>query len=392
MISAIIRNNTNHSMETFSIAFDDPDFDESSYQKQMAELLRTEHHTVNISSSLIGQVFPEVIWHCEIPVLRTSPGPMYLLSKLVHENQFKVVLTGEGADEFLAGYDIFKEDRIRRFWAQEPDSKKRKLLFGKIYQDIQGLSQTNPGFLTAFFGQSLLETGCPEYSHLLRWHNTMRTRRFFSDNMRQAVPNWDQGLEAKGEALSIPYPSDFMQWHPLHRAQYLEITIFLSQYLLSSQGDRMTMANAVEGRYPFLDYRVVEFCNNLPPNFKLRGLTEKYLLKRLARQWIPAEIWKRPKKPYRAPIQECFFAEASDAQNYVDELLSPAQIQATGYFNPDAVGHLIHKAKRGLKLSETDNMALVGIISTQLTHQLFISDFRIPRPLSDDENIKICTR
>jgi asparagine synthase (glutamine-hydrolysing) len=391
-ISAIIRNFSHNSLDTFSITFSDPAFDESSYQKQMAEFLGTKHHIVQVSSYLLGQVFPQVIWHCEIPILRTSPAPMFLLSRLVHDHHFKVVMTGEGADEFLAGYDIFKEDRIRRFWAQEPNSLKRPLLLGKIYQDIQGLSQISQGFLTAFFRQGLLETGRPDYSHLLRWHNTRRTRRFFSANIQQAFPDWEQGLEAQVEVLNIPYPSDFMQWHPLHRAQYLETSIFLSQYLLSSQGDRMTMANAVEGRYPFLDYRVVEFCNLLPPNFKLRGLTEKFLLKQLALQWIPGEISKRLKRPYRAPIQPCFFPEDTDAQDYVDELLSPAQIQAMGYFNPDVVGHLVQKAKQGLKLSETDNMALVGIISTQLTHQLFISNFCMPRPLSDDEDIKICTR
>lgn len=391
-VAAIIRNFTHSRLDTFSITFNDPAYDESFYQQQMAHFLGTDHHIFHTTDAIIGDVFPQVIWHSEVPILRTSPAPMFLLARLVHDHHIKVVLTGEGADEFLAGYDIFKEDRIRRFWSQDPTSLNRSRLLGKLYPDIQELSQTSRAFLTAFFGQRLAETGRPDYSHLLRWQNTSRAMRFFSDDLRSAVADWDQRIAMHGESLGIPFPSDFMQWHPLNRAQYLEISIFLSQYLLSSQGDRMSMAHAVEGRYPFLDYRLVEFCNHLPPNFKLRGLSEKYILKRLASQWIPAEISRRPKRPYRAPTQRCFFPENIAGPEYVDEMLSPAQIKSTGYFNPNAVSHLIRKVRQGARLGETDNMALVGILSTQLTHQLFITNFHSPGMLSRADDVKIITK
>jgi len=151
----------------------------------------------------------------------------------------------------------------------------------------------------------------------------------------------------------------------------------------------MSMAHAVEGRYPFLDYRLVEFCNHLPPNFKLRGLSEKYILKRLASKWIPAEISRRPKRPYRAPTQSCFFPADESVPEYVNEMLSPAQLNSTGYFNPTAVSHLVRKVRQGARLGETDNMALVGILSTQLTHQLFVTNFPSPEMLSKAENVKI---
>jgi asparagine synthase (glutamine-hydrolysing) len=102
-------------------------------------------------------------------------------------------------------------------------------------------------------------------------------------------------------------PSEFAGWSPLAQAQYLEISVFMAEYLLSSQGDRVGMAHSVEGRFPFLDHRVVEFCNQLPPHLKLRGLTEKYLLKQAVRDLLPEEIWRRPKRPYRAPIHRSFF-------------------------------------------------------------------------------------
>jgi asparagine synthase (glutamine-hydrolysing) len=119
-------------------------------------------------------------------------------------------------------------------------------------------------------------------------------------------------------------------------------------------------------------------------------LTEKYLLKRLAQEWIPDEIWRRPKRPYRAPIQRSFFNEAS--LDYVHELLSTKAIQQIGLFKPAAVQQLVNKAKRSNRLSETDEMALVGILSSQLVYTQFIEDFKFQPSISDSENIKIISR
>ena len=150
------------------------------------------------------------------------------------------------------------------------------------------------------------------------------------------------------------------------------------------------MAHSVEGRFPFLDHRLVEFCNQIPPQHKLYGLTEKYLLKKLAQEWLPEEIWKRPKRPYRAPIHRSFFNDA--CLDYVHELLSPELIQQAGLFKPNAVRQLINKAKQVNRLSETDEMALVGILSSQLVFTQFIEDFNKNPPLSDSEDIKIISR
>ncbi len=199
-------------------------------------------------------------------------------------------------------------------------------------------------YLRAFFGKGLSQVDNPYYSHIIRWEDTARTKRFFSNEQQQAIE------QRKIENLPVPIPSDFMKWHPLHRAQYLEITVFLSQYLLSSQGDRVAMANSVEGRFPFLDYRVVEFCNRLPPGLKLRGLTEKYLLKRLARRWLPDDIWRRPKRPYRAPIHRSFFNPV--AAEYVYDLLSDDALLDAGLFKPAAVRQLASKVENGASLAK----------------------------------------
>lgn len=380
--TAIIRNFTRNSLETFSIAFSDPGYDESIFQQRMAEFLGTNHHVVFTRHADIGKVFPEVIWHTETPILRTSPAPMFLLSEMVHEHGLKVVLTGEGADEFLGGYDIFKEARIRHFWSRQPSSNHRPRLLEQLYPDIASLPNSH-SYLASFFGDGLLETGSPDYSHQIRWKTTRRCKRFFSEELHEQVRR-----EAGSTRQAIVYPYGFMSWDPLSRAQYLESTIFLSQYLLSSQGDRMGMAHSVEGRFPFLDYRVVEFANRLPPHLKLFGLDEKYLLKKLASQWLPREISSRVKRPYRAPIHKSFFNEEN--YPYVRELLSPEYLQSAGLFNGQAVSQLVQKLDAGKRLGETDDMALAGILSSQLVFHQFVDNYNMPAPLSEHDDVKIC--
>ena len=382
LIAALIRQAGQNRLDTFSISFSDPQFDESGFQQQMAKFLGTDHQVVHATHADIGRIFPEVIWHTETPIMRTSPAPMFLLSRLVQDRNYKVVLTGEGADEFLGGYDIFKEAKVRRFWARQPASTCRPRLFQKLYPDIQGLGGSGSAMLAAFFREGLTGVEAPDYSHAIRWRNTRRTRRFFSADLNEMVRR-----DPTGGRHPVYYPPEFSQWGPLERSQYLEISIFLSQYLLSSQGDRMGMAHSVEGRFPFLDYRVVEFCNRLPARMKLRGLQEKYLLKQLGRECLPPEIWRRAKRPYRAPIHRSFFNDAPS--DYVREILGPAALRAAGLFNPLGVSQLVAKIESNRPVSETDEMALVGIISSQLIHQQFVSGFRCAPALGDGDDIKV---
>ena len=385
MIAAIVRRLGGSKLDTFSIAFSDSQYDERDFQRRMARFLGTDHQVVQATHADIGRVFPEVVWHMETPVMRTSPAPMYLLSKLVRAQNYKVVLTGEGADEFLAGYDIFKEAMIRRFWARRPHSAWGPLLLRRIYPDVAGLSGVGPSYLAAFFGGRLGDVEDPYFSHAIRWRNNRRTHRFFSDELRSAVD-----IERGADGSLPPLPRGFEKWHPLSQAQYLEISVFLSQYLLSSQGDRPAMGHSIEGRFPFLDVRVVEFCNRLPPRLKLHGLTEKFLLREAARDWLPDEICQRGKRPYRAPIHRSFFnAETPD---YVREMLGPGEIKAAGLFKPGAVAGLVARIDQGNPLGESDDMALAGILSTQLFHRQFIRDFRLAAPLAESDDVKVVDR
>ncbi len=347
----------------------------------MAAFLGTNHHVVHASHDDIGRAFPEVVWHTETPVLRTAPVPMFLLSRLVRDSGYKVVLTGEGADELLAGYDIFREAKIRRFWARRPESRMRPGLLKRIYPDIGGLSQAGAAFLQAFFRRGLLEIEAPGYSHAIRWRNTARLHRLFSPELLSAV---NMGA-ADGEP-TWPLPVPAIGW--LERAQHLEISGFMSQYLLSSQGDRMAMAHSVEGRFPFLDHRVADYCAKLPSRLKLRGLTDKYLLRKVAADWLPPAVCRRAKRPYRAPIHRSLLNTGS--RDYLGDLLSPGALASAGYFRPQAVAGLLRKMRNGTRVSETDEMALAGVVSTQLWHEQFVSRPMEGAALPDGSHVKVC--
>lgn len=376
--AALVHHYTGNRLETFSIAFTDEAFDESEFQYRMADHLGTSHNLITCSHEDIGRVFPDVIWHTETPIMRTSPAPLFLLSKLVNDHNFKVVLTGEGADEFLGGYNIFKEAKIRRFWARQPESAIRPLLLHKLYPYIGGLQ--NEAYLRKFFGQGLEDVTAADYSHAIRWRNTSRTKRVFAPEFKGGIPELSP-LE------QIALPEGFADWNGIAKAQWLEITIFLAEYLLCSQGDRMGMAHSVEGRFPFLDHRVVEFAAQLPPQYKIRGLDEKHILKQAMRDLLPDEIWNRPKRPYRAPIHKSFFPGGQPV-DWVAEIMSPASIEAAGVFNPQAVQGLQKKIARVGQLGETDDMTLAGVLSTQLVYRQFVADFELKTPI-DAANDKI---
>jgi asparagine synthase (glutamine-hydrolysing) len=367
IITALVKKYHNNDLITFSVAFEDKHYDESSYQQQMVKFLNTDHRIVTANYGNIGSYFPEVIKYAEKPLIRTAPAPLFILSKLVRENNIKVVLTGEGADEVFGGYNIFKEDKIRRFWAKFPESRMRPELLNSIYPYINNNPQSKL-FWQLFFKKQLTKTDNPYYSHLLRWENTSYIKRFFNKDFTAQFDDTSQIYDPLDNYLD----PDMIRWHPLSRAQYLEMVLFMSGYLLSSQGDRMMMGNSVEGRFPYLDYQVIEFANTIPPGFKMNVLNEKYILKKCFEHLLPASVVQRAKQPYRAPIYQCFLGESESNLSY---LFDSELIKKYGYFNPGAVNRLISKAHRsnGEPISIRDDMAMVGIASLQLLHAFYLT-------------------
>ena len=366
-IVSLINNHTNNKLRTFSIGFDDKHYDETVYQNDLIDQLNTEHSYFKCSNQDIGNTFIDTIWHTETPILRTAPVPMRILSNLVRNTKYKVVLTGEGSDEVLGGYDIFKEAKIRHFWSKFPDSEIRPLLLKRLYPYLD-MSQGN-AYLKAFFGQGIEDPKDFSFTHITRWASTSKCKEFFSSD------TIDQITENSFDAIRISLPVSFNKWHYFNRAQYIEAKSLMGGYLLCSQGDRMLMSNSIEGRFPFLDHRLIEFANQLHPKYKMKGLNEKYLLKRSMKGDLPSKIIARHKQPYRAPDITAFYNN-NMPNDYVSTFLDKNMINDYGYFDSGKVERLIKKIQRGRAIGYKDNMSLVGILSTQIWHYHFIQKYR----------------
>lgn len=366
-------------LNTFSVGFEEESYDESSFQNEAVRYFDTSHNSIVCTSAKIAETFPDIVWHCETPLMRTASAPMFLLSKLVREKGIKVVITGEGADEILGGYNIFKETKIRRFWANQPDSSFRPLLLKKLYPYLPQMKQANLHILKMFFGFKLDDIENPFYSHQLRWNNSNHITKHLTQNLKDVLKDYSPLNEIYNRL-----PKFFNSWDPVSKAQWIETTVFMSGYLLSSQGDRMALANSVEGRYPFLDYRLIEFCASLPSRYKLNGLNEKYLLKKLMKNRIPYSILNRSKQAYRAPILSVFQAE--NRPEYVDKMLSEQFINQVGIFDASSLKNVLAKIQKSGISSEIDNMLITFVVSTHLLFDQFINKKNIPFKTNDLKN------
>ncbi len=364
VLVAMIHHYGNVPLTTFSLNFNEADFDEKSYQSLLINHLKADHSHLMVKTEDIAKNFKQTIYHTESPILRTAPVPMGMLSSLVREHDFKVVLTGEGADEVLGGYDIFKEAKVRQFWSKNPDSSFRPLLLKKLYPYLNLPDSDQGTYLKRFFGESLDQPDNICFSHLPRWTTTAKAKMFYSEQLNAELSG--RSLQTMLQSL----PSTLKQMHPFNRSQYIESKSLMAGYLLNSQGDRMLSKNSVEGRFPFLDHRVIEFANRVPPKYKMKGLNEKNLLKKSMARYLPREIIHRHKQPYRAPDMKAM------SGNYLgDELrhhLSRSELQKNGLFDPAKVQFLLKKADSGRPLSIPESQALVGILSTQVIIEQFI--------------------
>jgi asparagine synthase (glutamine-hydrolysing) len=365
LVAALARRVSGDRFCTYSIRFEDAEYDESAFQQTMANFIESDHREITVRREDIAQAFPEVVAHAERPMLRTAPAPLFLLSRLVHESGVKVVLTGEGADEMFAGYDLFREAKVRRFWGREPGSALRPRLLERLYPYLARSPVAQRAMAREFFGRGRERWADPGFSHQTRWHPAGALQRLFAAGLRDEARRLNVT-----ERLLAALPGEFRQWSLLAQDQYLEIRTLFSGYLLSSQGDRMLMAHSVEGRFPFLDVDLVDLANSLPPSYKLYGMDEKHVLKRAAIGLIPEKIIRRPKQPYRAPGAVSFVGDG--APDWVAEVLSERAVTEAGVFDPKAVDRLWRKCRNNPSdkpFSNADDMALVGVLSTELLYE-----------------------
>ena len=365
IVGALVREQYQGQLKSFSIRFEDKQFDESRYQDLIQRALGTEHHSLVIRNRDIADIIPDITLHAETPLFRTAPAPMFLLSNLVRDHRIKVVLTGEGADEAFYGYDIFREAKIRFFWGKYPYSKQRPLLLKKIYGYLPNFSGNNYRFQVAFFSKYLKETHMDTFSHQIRWQNNKSLIPFLSKE-------WQ--IEKNSENyLTEQFPPGLAGWKALEKARYIECKSLMEGYLLSSQGDRMALGNSVEGRFPFLDHQLWEAISGIHLSLFLNGVKEKWVLKESFKRNLPTEITGRSKQPYLAPNILAFFNQ-SRLPEYVRKAFDRENIKRSGYFQHEKVSALFDKVSADAKkASYREDTAFIFILTTMLLDDLMLN-------------------
>lgn len=381
--SSIAMKYAREGLKTFSIGFSDVRFDEGNYQKEMVEYLGSDHSSLMVDHSDIAKIFPKVMAQAERPILRTAPAPLFLLSQLVNDSGYKVVVTGEGADEVLGGYDIFREAYIRNRVSIEGQTDETAELLSHLYPWMGNDFQKTPAFTKSFFSKNLIG-GDPGLSHRPRWDNSRLLLPLFSSEASDFFRKNDIITP-----LLQRMPQEQDNWSYLHKAQWLEYTTLLPGYILSAQGDRMLMANSVEGRFPFLDVELDEFANRLHTEYKLnsKDLNEKHILKEAFRYEIPESILRRPKQPYQSPNGISFLSHLRKLP-WLDEILQKELIEKIGIFNYQVIQSLFRKTNQaGNSLSFADNTRILFFISTMLVFKKFVLDNSFDKPKwENDEN------
>jgi asparagine synthase (glutamine-hydrolysing) len=286
--------------------------------------------------------FPRLIWSAEGPVIDTACTALLMLAGEVHRQGYKVALTGEGSDEWLAGYPWYK--------------------IHKLFN----LADVIPGLgLSGLARQAYLKlTGAPSISRdgLI----SLSKLRFFNPEFLESV-----SARLPYEDLNLNFER-MRRWHPLNRSLYIGARVQLPGLLLNAKGDRVAMQSSVETRYPFLDEDVFGFLARLHPRWKLKGMRDKYILRLLSERWLPKSIAWRRKAMFRAPFDSFHM---KDAPAFVEQLLSPESLRRTGYFNVEAITQWrqgFRSLMRGSPQRAWVEMGLVGIVATQLWYHLFI--------------------
>ena len=278
---------------SFTIGLDRAGPDERTHARESAQALGSTLSTVTMNRGDIVAAYPELIRAAEGPVMDSSAACLMRLARAVHDQGYKVVLTGEGADEALAGYAWFKTQKIRD-----------ALSFGPVIPALKGARS----LALASIG------GAAHRPDLLGIRGVRTAQQDVYDFMGQARSVmysgalWDR-LAGYSAYDDLDLTNDrFGRWHPLNQSLYVGYKVMLPGLLLLGKGDRVAMNSSVEARYPLLDEDVIAFCATIAPEYKLRGLTDKWLLRQVAARTLPARIARRKKTMFRASRSEAFLA------------------------------------------------------------------------------------
>src|SRR5215213_8796 len=345
LIAAMIRRvSPDVQRHSFSISFADERLCEAKYQRLLSNSVGSIHHEIPFNDADIALRLKDAVYHSECPLKETYNTASLALSRETRRTGVTVVLNGEGSDELFAGYVGYRFDKART-------SNKGRNLETILGDEIREKFWGDPDLYYEKDEYPFREVKQALYAPAV----SARLSEFECSNF--PVINKDR---LRGR-------------HPLHKRSYLDFKLRLGHHLIADHGDRMTMANSIEARYPFLDIDLVEFCTQIPPDLKLNGFTEKYILKKAAENLIPRQIVDREKFGFVAPGSPSLLQQKIE---WVSDLLSYDLIKRQGYFNPDTVEYLKKKySKPGFQLNLTLEDDLLIVV---LTFGLFLKLFELP--------------
>lgn len=381
IVAALARQISNHELTSFSVEFENEQFDESVDQCAMRNHIGTAHHAIRVGHCDIRNQFVSAVIAAESIVFRSAFVPMFLLSRLVREKGLKVVLTGEGADELFGGYDIFRELMIMQRWAVEPESKSVPQLFSRLYHYLPEFSDGNLRFLIPFYKQFLDQMKAPFAGHRIRWSNGAASANLLVGGLQ------DVGMEGAASPIEAALFHAFPELSGLdieELCRQTEILTLLHGYLLSTQGDRMAAAHSVEVRLPFLDSEMIEFAFRQPVCSFIKDFQEKEILFSTFGQMLPQCVRKKKKTPYLAPDAEVFF-ENGMGEEWRYYFGSEVQLK-TGIFDKEAIKAFVERMEQmyrsGKRLTRRDNTFFFVILSSSILSQEISNNLK-PKPINN---------
>jgi asparagine synthase (glutamine-hydrolysing) len=342
----------------FTVGLDRAGPDERAHSSEAARVLGAPLTTIAIDKAAIASTFPELVRAAEGPVLDTSCAALLRLAQAVHAQGYKVVLTGEGADEALAGYVWYKTQAIRDLVASRVGSGPLRVFRKLLLRSVSGRRLQ----LVPECAVRGVRPAQQDLFELISQAKPGLYSREMWDRLGDHDPYAD--LDITNENIA--------RWHPLNQSLYVGYKVMLAGLLMISKGDRIAMNASVETRYPFLDDDVIQFCAGIAPEYKLRGMTEKWILRQAARRILPAAIAGRKKTMFRACMSGSFLGRGRP--EWVDQLLSPESLRATGYFDAAAVARQRAWQTHVPRMTPARGAYDVGLtclISTQLWHHIF---------------------
>ncbi len=363
-------------VKAFTISFDDRDYDESPIAREMAKRTGAEQDILEINASHLYDNFSQTIWHTERTIYNTLAVAKFLMSRHVHQSGYKVVVTGEGADELFAGYPAFRRDL---FLHGQPDVDPAHRL-----AHAQNLQEQNRIFQGAMLAENEIDDpGLSEVvgftpACLQPWLATSRyVPNLLSRQFRDELRGYDPG-----RAIASALDADMLENRSaLDKAQYVWIKTMLEGQILTWGGDRVDMANSMESRPAFLDHHLAEFAVRIPQEYRIHQGREKHVLREAMRGLLPQVLYDRQKFAFMAPPAFTDISKQKALAKLIKTHLSPQEIHRAGWLDSQGVENVLQQY-RHTDTSPATRRSLDAIINhvlgVQLLHQHFI-DTDVPK-------------